>query len=45
MSSAAIRVISFSGTRFISALPPTMPRPATAHSASTAPRPTESGSS
>lgn len=45
ISSAAMRVISLSGTRFIRALPPTMPSPATAHSASTAPRPTESGSS
>ncbi|CAM5555053.1 hypothetical protein SPARM206S_04978 [Streptomyces parvulus] len=45
MSSAATFVIRRSGTRFIRALPPTMPSPATAHSASTAPRPTESGSS
>ncbi|CAM5514509.1 hypothetical protein SGRIM128S_00011 [Streptomyces griseomycini] len=45
INSAAICVISRSGTRFISAFPPTMPSPATAHSASTAPRPTESGSS
>ncbi|CAM5718053.1 hypothetical protein SVIOM342S_07906 [Streptomyces violaceorubidus] len=45
MSTAAIFVISPSGTRFIRAFPPTMPSPATAHSASTAPRPTESGSS
>lgn len=45
ITSAATLVMSFNGTRFISALPPTMPSPATAHSASTAPRPTESGSS
>ncbi len=45
ITAAAILVISPSGTLFIRALPPTMPRPATAHRASTAPRPTDSGSS
>ncbi|CAM5525464.1 hypothetical protein SALBM311S_07164 [Streptomyces alboniger] len=45
ISTAAILVMSRSGTLFIRAFPPTMPSPATAHSASTAPRPTEIGSS
>ena len=44
MTAAAIRVISRSGTCFISVLPPTMATPATAHSASQAPRPTAGGS-
>jgi hypothetical protein len=45
ISTAAICVINFNGTRFIRAFPPTMPSPATAHNASTAPSPTENGSS
>lgn len=45
ISTAAIRVIRASGTRFIRVRPPTMPRPATDHRARTAPTPTETGSS
>ncbi|GAV42883.1 hypothetical protein Saa2_05829 [Streptomyces acidiscabies] len=45
INTAATFVIRLNGTLFINAFPPTIPNPATAHSARTAPRPTERGSS